>query len=247
MNGELATVTPRGDGWVVANGCCSARGAHRGAILPVDGRLRDAQRFAIDWMRVDADGRMVVGDPQHVESYLAYDQPILAVAGGTVVEVLDGLPDQTPGALPDPATITIANVDGNHVILDVGQGRWVFYAHLKPGSLLVRRGDRVRRGQELGRLGNTGNTSAPHLHLHVMNAPSALAADGLPYVFDAFTLDARLDDARWYDPASTLDEAYRRLPPPGGTGPRRAELPLDLDIVTFPPAAPERAAVTPGT
>jgi hypothetical protein len=225
-----------GEGWVAANGCCTDRGAHRGAVLPIDGRLRDAQRFAIDWMRVDTEGRMVHGDPARPESFLAYDQPILAVADGTVTEVLDGLDDQVPGTLPDPRTITIANVDGNHVVLDLGGGRWVFYAHMKKATIRVRTGDRVHREQELGRLGNTGNTSAPHLHLHVMDGPSALDADGMPWVLDAVTLTGQLDGARWYDPASRLDEAYRLLPAVGGAGPRRGELPMDLDVVTFPEA-----------
>lgn len=237
---DIAETTPivlgpplGGDGWVVANGCCSDRGAHRGAVLPIDGRLRDAQRWAIDWMRMNADGRLLSGDPSKVESYFAYDQPLLAVADGTVVELLDGLDDQVPGSLPDPRTITIDNVDGNHVILDVGGGLYVFYAHLKKGTVRPKRGDRVRRGDEIGRLGNTGNSSAPHLHLHVMNAPSALAADGVPYVFDRFVLRGALDAERWYDPKSTLDERYG-LERGDGTSPRERELPLDLRVVDFP-------------
>ncbi len=222
-----------GEGFVAANGCCSARGAHRGAILPVNGELRDAQRYAIDWMRIDAQGRLLAGDPARVESYFVYDQPVLAVADATVVDVLDGLDDQVPGKLPDPATITIENVDGNHVILDLGEGTYAFYAHLKKGSVRVKLGDRVKRGAELGRVGNTGNTSAPHLHLHVMTAPSALAADGIPYVFGTFGLAGHMDADQWYAPDSQLDTAYRILPN-AGLGPREAELPLDLDIVDFP-------------
>jgi hypothetical protein len=224
-----------GDGWVVMNGCCSLRGAHRGAILPVDGELRDAQRFAIDWLRIDAQGKIVAGDPARVESYLGYGQPVLAVANATVTEVLDELDDQVPGSLPDPATITVQNIDGNHVILDIGGGLYVFYAHLKRGSVRVKKGDRVRPGQELGRLGNTGNTSAPHLHLHVMTTPSALASDGVPYVFKAFTLAGMLDADQWYSADSKLDDAYR-IVSGDGSGARRDELPLDLRIVGFPAA-----------
>lgn len=223
----------RGKNWVAINGCCSLRGAHRGAVLPVDGDLHDAQRFAIDWMRIDAQGRMMSGDPMRVESFLAYDQPVLAIADATAIEVLDGLDDQVPGSLPDPAAITIANVDGNHVILDLGKGLYAFYAHLKKGTLRVKKGDRVRRGQELARLGNTGNTSAPHLHLQIMTSPSALAGDGVPYVFKAFTLGGAMDKERWYAPDSKLEEAYA-IQDGDGRGPRRDELPLDLRIVDFP-------------
>jgi hypothetical protein len=222
-----------GNNWVVINGCCSLRGAHRGAILPIDGELRDAQRFAIDWMRIDAQGKLVSGDPSRVENFLAYNQPVLAVADATVTEVLDGLDDQVPGSLPDPATITVANVDGNHVILDLGKSLYAFYAHLKKASLRVKKGDRVKRGQELARLGNTGNTSAPHLHLHVMTTPSALAGDGVPYMFEAFTLGGAMDAEQWYAADSKLDDAYR-IQDGDGRGPRHDELPLDLRIVNFP-------------
>jgi len=223
----------RGTGWLAINGCCSTRGAHRGAVLPVDGTLYDAQRFAIDWVRIGADGRMFSGDPSKVESYLAYDAPLLAVADATVVDVLDSLDDQVPPTLPDPQTITIDNVDGNHVILDLGNGVYALYAHVKKGSITVKPGERVRRGQELARLGNTGNSSAPHLHLHLMDAPSALGADGVPYVFERFTLTGTIDAARWYAPDTPLDATYAVLPPGGGAGPRRDELPLDLAIVDF--------------
>jgi murein DD-endopeptidase MepM/ murein hydrolase activator NlpD len=107
---------------------------------------------------------------------------------GVVVSTGDGLPDQPPGQLPDPASITLQTVDGNHVVIEIGRGLFVFYAHLKKGSLTVRTGDRVPAGKELGRLGNSGNTSAPHLHLQVMNGPSPLGSTGLPYVYRSFTL-----------------------------------------------------------
>jgi hypothetical protein len=238
---DLTQLTPpvlgaplEGSGWVAVNGCCGNRGAHRGAVLPVDGKLRDAQRFAIDWMRIGADGRFVLGDPDAVTSFLGYDQRVLAVASGTVTEVLDELDDQKPGALPDPSTITVQNVDGNHVILEIAPGTYAFYAHLKRGSVRVEVGDRVVPGQELGRLGNTGNSSAPHLHLHVMSTSSALAGDGLPYVFSRFVLGGSVDAAQWYAPEGGLGTTYRILPTADATGAaRRDQLPLDLQIVTF--------------
>jgi murein DD-endopeptidase MepM/ murein hydrolase activator NlpD len=158
---------------------------------------------------------------------------VLAIANATVIETLDGLDDQVPGSLPDPATITVANVDGNHIILDLGKGLYAFYAHLKKGTLRVTKGDRVRLGQELARLGNTGNTSAPHLHLQIMASPSALAADGLPYVFTSFTLAGAMDKEQWYAPDSKLADA-NKIQDGDGRGPRRDELPLDLRIIDFP-------------
>ena len=66
--------------------------------------------------------------------------------------------------------ITLETVGGNNVIMEIGDGLYAFYAHLQPGSLRVKVGDKVRRGQVLGLLGNSGNSSEPHLHFHICNA-----------------------------------------------------------------------------
>jgi hypothetical protein len=220
-----------GCGWVVINGCCSDSGAHRGAIQTVNGTLMDSQRYAIDWMRLNRNNRLVEGDPSRVENWVDYGSPVYAVASGTVVEVLDGLPDQPPGQLPDPLTITLETVDGNHVILDLGNGVYAFYAHLKHGSVLVEEGDRVVAGQQIGNLGNSGNTSAPHLHLHLMTAPSAIAADGIPYAFERFWVQGSLDREQWLE-AEDLDVVWD-LVEEDIPGPHFNELPLDVRVVTF--------------
>jgi hypothetical protein len=72
---------------------------------------------------------------------------------------------------------------GNSIILDIGGGRYALYAHLQPGSILVRRGQHVRTGERLALVGNSGNASGPHLHFHLCDAPSALECQGLPYAF----------------------------------------------------------------
>lgn len=107
------------------------------------------------------------------------------MADGEVVKVVEGYPDVTPGE-PD-SSLKLEDAGGNHVIVDIGNGRYALYAHLKPDSIEVEEGDRVTRGQELALLGNSGNTTTPHPHFHVMDAPLALVADrNLPYVFDTF-------------------------------------------------------------
>jgi hypothetical protein len=222
----------RGDGWVAVNGCCDSPGVHMGAVQSVNGTLVNSQRYAIDWMRLDARRRFVHGDPDRVGNYASYGADVIAVADGTVVETLDTLPDQPPGQLPDPATITLATVDGNHVVLDIGGGNFVFYAHLQSRSVVVRVGERVRRGQLLARLGNSGNTSAPHLHVHVMNGPSPIAADGIPYVYDQFRLTGQIDPAAW-EAAPTIEGVWDTHPlnPPRAI---RNALPLDLNVLDFP-------------
>lgn len=229
-----------GDGWLVANGCCSTRGAHRTGVLPISGELVVAQRFAIDFMRIDGSGRLFEGDPSDPANWHGYGAQVLAVADGTVVEVLDGLPDQRPGALPDPTSISLETVDGNHVILDIGEGHYAFYAHLRPGSIRVREGERVLQGQVLAELGNTGNTSAPHLHLHVMRGPSALADDGVPYVFDQFEIRGSLDPEAWY--ATDDLTGPWTIRPQDFAGTHVRELPLDLRVIWFPNIAFEGPA-----
>src|SRR4029077_7648188 len=128
-------------------------------------------------------------------NYTGYGADVLAVANARVVSVLNNLDDQVPGRLPEPSTITIETVDGNHVVLDLGGGRYAFYAHLQKNSIKVRPGEQVKKGAVLGKLGNTGNPSAPHLHFHIMNRPSRLAADGIPYLIDAFDFSGQIDIA----------------------------------------------------
>jgi peptidase M23-like protein len=89
-------------------------------------------------------------------------EPVYAVAEARVVTAVDGLPNTPPGALPEG--IALAQADGNHVVLDLDDGRYALYAHLKPGSVRVHEGERVERGQVLGLVGTTGNSSEPHLH-----------------------------------------------------------------------------------
>ena len=222
----------RGAGWVNFNGCCSPDSVHRNAILPVNGHLSDTQRFAVDYMRLDPQGQLVHGDPADYRNYTAFGAEVLAVADATVVATLDNLPEQVPGSLPDPSTITLETVDGNHVILDLGDGRYAFYAHLQPGSVRVQAGQRVTRGQPLGLLGNTGNTSAPHLHFHVMDGPSVLGSNGLPFTIDNFSLAGRIDPAQ-YNAAQDLTGVWNRgaFPAPQ---PLTRTYPLGLDLIDFP-------------
>jgi murein DD-endopeptidase len=174
----------RGDNWLAANGP-SNTSVHRRALIPVDGQAHIAQRFAIDWLRMGADGKSYTGDPKDNKSYHAYGSDVLAVADGVVVAVKDGIPENVPGISSRAVPITLETVGGNHVVLDLGGGRFAFYAHLQPGKVRVHVGDKVKRGQVLGLLGNSGNSTEPHLHFHVSNGPSPLGADGLPFVLDS--------------------------------------------------------------
>jgi hypothetical protein len=213
--------------WVAVGSCCD--GPHRRAVQAIDGQLHLAQRFAIDFNQLDADNRLFAGDRTLNPSYPGYGQPVLAVADATVVASVDRYPDQIPEA---PTGVTLENAEGNHVILDLGDGRYALYAHLKPGSITVEAGERVRQGQVLGELGNSGSSTGPHLHFHVMDAPSGLVADGLPYGFSNFDLTGQIPPL---DEAISLLEAGKALPiAVQRVRPRHDALPLGRDVVTFP-------------
>ena len=220
-----------GKSWVAINGCCQPDVGHRSTGLPINGRLYFAQRFAIDWMQLDDQGRVAHGDLAQVESYVGFGADVLAVADGKVVDTLNTLPEQVPPNLPEPKTINLDNGLGNHVILDLGKSVFALYAHLQPESVTVKPGDSVRRGQVLGKLGNTGNTSAPHLHFHMMNGPT-IGSDGVPYLIDRFDVVGQIPLERaeaFYQFEGDWSNAL--LPQPS---PRRDQFPLYMTIVDFP-------------
>src|SRR5205814_9714567 len=140
--------------------------------------------------------------------------------------------------IPAPDTMTIDNVDGNHVVLDIGGGYFAIYAHLQKKSVTVRIGDQVKKGAVLGKLGNSGNTSGPHLHFHIMTGPSVLGSDGVPYLIESFNLAGQIDIAA-FEAAPDLAGNWGK----GGLSkpePHEREFPLNLNIIDFPPAQNSR-------
>jgi hypothetical protein len=174
----------RGGVWLAANGPSNESG-HRRAMIPIDGTFHIAQRFAIDYVKMDEKGSTFEGDRLKNTSYYAYNTDALAVADGNVVAVKDGIPENIPGPASRAVPITLETVGGNHVIIDIGGGKYAFYAHLVPGSLRVKLGDRVKRGQVVGLVGNSGNSTEPHLHFHISDGNSPLGSEGLPYVHES--------------------------------------------------------------
>jgi Peptidase family M23 len=174
----------RGPSWWDGNGCCASRSPHRGAVLAVNGAFYAPERYAIDFVQLDQQGRLFNGPKDQLSSYAFFGQPIYAVADGVVVNRMDGLPEQVPGK--NPTDITAAMAGGNFIVQDIGGGAFAFYAHLQPGSLRFELGQKIRQGQVIGLLGNSGNSDAPHLHFHVMDGPSPLASNGVPYEFNRF-------------------------------------------------------------
>ena len=198
----------KGDGWLAANGPANGSG-HRRALIPVGGGVHIAQRFAIDWLQLRDEGGSFTGDRLDNKNYRCYGSEVLAVADAAVVTVKDGIPQNVPGVNSRAVPITLETVGGNHVILDLGASRFAFYAHLQPGQIRVKQGDRVRRGQVLASLGNSGNSTEPHLHFHVCNLNSPLASEGLPY---ALNFEVMGKGFGWKPSAATAERRSQEMP-----------------------------------
>jgi len=215
-----------GDHWLASH-ALSNDSSHRRSLIAVDGAARISQRFAVDWTRIGPDGQVFRGDPADNAHWTPWNADVLAVADGVVVETVDGIPENNPVADDKAVPITVDNATGDHVVLAIGGGRFVTYAHLRPGSLKVRSGQRVRRGQVIANLGNSGKSDAPHLHLQVTDGLKPLASEGLPFVFDRFTLEGHLASL-----SMLVDGTGWRPTEPAQD--RRGETPVRNAVVAFP-------------
>jgi hypothetical protein len=216
-----------GSAWVAFNGLSNAD--HRRSWVPVDGKVCIAQRFAIDWMRLGPDGRLFRSDSKSNANFYGYGAEVLAVADGRVSDLKDGLPENVGSNEQGTRAVTLDNIAGNYLILDLGQGRFALYAHLQPGSLRVKLGDKVTTGQVLARLGSSGNSDAPHLHFQLMDANSPLGAEGLPYELETFTQLGELDDPAMLDRGQPW-RPQTKTPPVV----HRREFTVDNAVVNFP-------------
>lgn len=138
-----------------------------------------AERWAYDLL-VTIDEATHRGDGTTVTDYHAYDRPVRAPAAGLVVDVHDGDPDAPPGR-PDPQ-----RGGGNRIVLEVAPGEHLFIAHLKAGTIRVSPGQRVRQGEVVGKAGNSGNSTEPHVHLHLQDTPVPGAGEGIPFYFSHY-------------------------------------------------------------
>jgi Peptidase family M23 len=229
---SVASIGPplRGPHYISADSCCDAT-RHTRAALPVNGRIWLAQRYAVDWEQTDAAGRIYAGPREKLESYAIFGQPVLAVADALVVSVIDGEPEQTPGKYP--TNIALDKADGNSVILDLGSRRYALYAHMRPGSIKVRTGEKVHLGQVVGLVGDTGNSIVPHLHFQVTNGPSSLSSNGLPYEISEFQVTGTTAGTKAFDEAESNGTPLPVAPvvPPQTV---KQAMPLDQLIISFP-------------
>src|SRR5580765_6949935 len=163
----------RGGRWLAHEGPGAAQSHHWGSLVAVNGDLTIPQRYALDLVGVDASGHALRPNVKDLQKsthadWIGYGADVLAVADGIVRASRDGEQEHPPlSPQPEPASLTAAGLFGNYVVLEVAPGIFASYAHLRKGSVRVKPGERVQRGQVLAQLGQSGNSSAPHLHFQL--------------------------------------------------------------------------------
>ncbi len=218
----------RGGPWVAIYNAQWERG-HRRVLYATNGAVHVPGRFAIDWIRVGAQGGFAHGDGAKPAQWLGYGADVLAVADATVASTGEGIGESATLADHAAQKVPLEDAAGNYVALDLGDGRYAFYEHLRPGSITVKAGQRVQRGQVIGQLGFTGESTGPHLHFHVADAAAPLAAEGLPYGFARLNVIGHYADIE----AFGQGKAWQRASRPDGEI-LTDSFPAPLDVVDFP-------------
>lgn len=199
--------------------------AHNRLLAPLLGRVRIPQRFATDWVKFGADGKLFRDDVARNENWYGYAEPVFAVADGIIIETTDGVAENTPPEVTTP--MTAQTVAGNYILLKIGANSYAVYAHLKPGSLHFKKGQKVKRGEILGQVGNSGNSTGAHLHFQLVNAPFTVA-EGIPFVFGGYEkLGAINQPLDVYEEGGVWRKNNRRAER------RRNDLPLNGQVIGF--------------
>lgn len=218
----------RGGPWVAVYDPAMSRG-HRRTLYAVSGHADIPARLAIDWFKVDRNGKLTRGDKTKIANWYGYGADVLAVANARVVA--------TRGDMAESASLTAAgdhprrplqDASGNFIVLELGSGHYAFYEHLKPGSLRVRPGDHVVAGEVIAALGYTGDSTGPHLHFHVADSASPLAAEGLPYVLRDFQVLGR------YETIAAFGTGHAWTPDREQRDHRARQFPLADSVIRFP-------------
>lgn len=165
--------------WTVVNGGCEKELSHSWGI--------PTQRYAYDFLRMDDNGKTYQGDQAELTSYACYDQNVCAPADGIVVAIGNDCEDEKP-FVDEMAQAMAKDIRGNYLLIKHTDKEYGFIGHLKPQSILVEIGQRVRQGEIIARCGNSGNTSEPHIHFHLQDGIGFFTSAGIPIAFHNITI-----------------------------------------------------------
>lgn len=159
------------------------------------------QEFAYDFVQLGEGTKDHRGDGSKLEDYYCYGKEVVSIEQGKVVKVREGdeesdenlrQPDEsveawTQRSMQRQQTLLAKGFEGalgNYVIIEHAGGEYSYYLHLQKNSLTVKEGDSVERGQQIGRVGHSGNSEAPHLHFHLADSPDPAHSRSLPIHFE---------------------------------------------------------------
>ena len=220
-----------GRNWLVSEGPGNAHSHHWGSLLALNGVVTIPQRYAIDFVGLNARGHAIEISPEKIRDsanadWFGYDSDVLAVADGIVRDARDGQPDGRPlNPHPEGNDLTARGLYGNFVVLEIAPGVFAHYAHLRPGSVRVRPGEHVHRGEVLAHLGDSGNSAAPHLHFHLSDKPVFEESEGLPFRFARFTNEGDAGEQVVLSPSAVWTPHPVKY---------QEALPLDGTVIEFP-------------
>lgn len=145
-----------------------------------------AQKNAFDLLIKNEKGNTFKTNGKTNEDFYAFNKELFAPCDGTVVSVIDGIKDNEPGIFNS------VHILGNSVIIQTANNEYLFFAHFKQNSIVVKQGQKVKQGQLLGHCGNSGRSSEPHLHFHIQNTQDMNVATGIKCYFDNIDVNGEL-------------------------------------------------------
>ncbi len=186
--------------WTVVNGGVEKEYSHSWGVY--------TQRYAYDFIIINKKNYSYSKDHKVVSNYLCYDKEVIAPADGIVVEIKNNAKDSYVDGLK--AYCDAHDLRGNYIIIDHGQNEFSCTAHIKKGSITVKAGDSVKQGDVIAKVGNSGNTSQPHIHFQLQSGKGFFTSYGLPIAFSNITANKVSNynelDTRLVQDIITLDD-----------------------------------------
>ena len=139
------------------------------------------QRYAYDFVLFDENEKYFSGAGKQLKEFYAFGQAVLAPADGTVIRTKNSARDYSK---PHDIDFFSTNMGGNYIMIEHASGVVSLIAHLQRNSVVVKKGDHVRKGQVIGRCGNSGHSTAPHIHFHIQDSRLPFFGLGLPIPFE---------------------------------------------------------------